>query len=193
MRDNKIKPIETYYDGYKFRSRLEARWAVFFNTVRTPYQYEPEGFDLGLTWYLPDFFLPELGTWVEIKPLPLPFDEFGDVRDKGSILTIHTQAGPTAIAKMLLLKDGLSKGKISRQHFIFYGIPGIPQIEAIGADWQLLSGSLGFSPDIFEGNIYLRAAAFALVDGARQLAIWPYYMDKARPVRLLFLLSFLTY
>lgn len=27
---NVIKPIETKYDGYLFRSRLEARWAVFF-------------------------------------------------------------------------------------------------------------------------------------------------------------------
>lgn len=27
---NSIKPIETIYNGYHFRSRLEARWAVFF-------------------------------------------------------------------------------------------------------------------------------------------------------------------
>ena len=26
-----IKAIETYYKGYRFRSRLEARWAVFFD------------------------------------------------------------------------------------------------------------------------------------------------------------------
>ena len=26
-----IKAIETIYNGYKFRSRLEARWAVFFD------------------------------------------------------------------------------------------------------------------------------------------------------------------
>ena len=28
-----IKPIETVYNGYRFRSRLEARWAVFFRAV----------------------------------------------------------------------------------------------------------------------------------------------------------------
>ena len=28
-----IKAIETEYNGYKFRSRLEARWAVFFDAL----------------------------------------------------------------------------------------------------------------------------------------------------------------
>ena len=41
-----MKPIETIYNGYRFRSRLEARWAVFFDACRIKYQYEPEGFEL---------------------------------------------------------------------------------------------------------------------------------------------------
>ena len=53
-----IKAIETIYNGYKFRSRLEARWAVFFDNAVIEYEYEPEGFDLGGVWYLPDFYLP---------------------------------------------------------------------------------------------------------------------------------------
>lgn len=63
-----IKPIETEYNGYKFRSRLEARWAVFFDEARIEYQYEPEGyvFEDG-TRYLPDFYLPSLKAFVEIK------------------------------------------------------------------------------------------------------------------------------
>lgn len=40
-----IKSKETYYDGYRFRSRLEARWAVFFNNIGLEYEYEVEGFD----------------------------------------------------------------------------------------------------------------------------------------------------
>jgi len=63
-----LKPIETQYNGYKFRSRLEARWAVFFDTVGINYEYEKEGFDLGEAgWYLPDFWLPDLHRWIEIK------------------------------------------------------------------------------------------------------------------------------
>jgi len=65
-----IKPIETKYNGHKFRSRLEARWAVFFDSLSIKYQYEPEGYNIGIdarTRYLPDFFLPKTQTWVEVK------------------------------------------------------------------------------------------------------------------------------
>lgn len=56
--DNNIKPIETIYKGYRFRSRLEARWAVFFDACGVEWEYEPEGFDLGDgICYLPDFLL----------------------------------------------------------------------------------------------------------------------------------------
>lgn len=64
-----IKAIETKYKGYNFRSRLEARWAVFFDTAHIPYEYEPEGFDLEKAGkYLPDFYLPTIDSWFEVKP-----------------------------------------------------------------------------------------------------------------------------
>ena len=63
-----IKPIETIYNGYRFRSRLEARWAVFFDAAGIKYEYEPEGFDLDGEYYLPDFYLPQFSLFVEIKP-----------------------------------------------------------------------------------------------------------------------------
>lgn len=64
-----IKPIETEYNGYRFRSRLEARWAVFFDDLEIEYQYESEGYDLGkLGWYLPDFYLPKTKQFIGIKP-----------------------------------------------------------------------------------------------------------------------------
>ncbi len=62
-----IQPIETVYQGYRFRSRLEARWAVFFDSLRIPFEYEKEGYDLNGIWYLPDFWLPRQECWVEIK------------------------------------------------------------------------------------------------------------------------------
>ena len=62
-----IKPIETVYNGYRFRSRLEARWAVFFDACGLKYHYEPEGFNIG-EYYLPDFYLDDLEIYVEIKP-----------------------------------------------------------------------------------------------------------------------------
>lgn len=63
-----IKPIETEYNGHKFRSRLEARWAVFFDAAGIKYEYEPEGFeDENGNRYLPDFYLPDFDTHVEVK------------------------------------------------------------------------------------------------------------------------------
>lgn len=63
----RIGAIETEYAGYKFRSRLEARWAVFFDSLGVEWRYEPEGFEAGRTRYLPDFYLPELKVWCEVK------------------------------------------------------------------------------------------------------------------------------
>ncbi len=63
-----LKPIETYYNGYRFRSRLEARWAVFFDMLGVEYLYETEGFDLNDNWYLPDFKISD--AWIEVKGPP---------------------------------------------------------------------------------------------------------------------------
>jgi len=62
-----ITPIETRYAGCKFRSRLEARWAVFFDKLNIAWEYEPQGFLVNNTPYLPDFLLPALQTWIEVK------------------------------------------------------------------------------------------------------------------------------
>jgi hypothetical protein len=75
-----MKAIETRYKGYRFRSRLEARWAVFFDAINLTWEYEPEGVVVGDGQrYLPDFHLPDFGgtidLWVEIKPkAPIPAD-----------------------------------------------------------------------------------------------------------------------
>ncbi len=63
-----IKAIQTQYKGYRFRSRLEARWAVFLDTIGARWEYEKEGYNLGAAgYYLPDFWLPDFGVFLEIK------------------------------------------------------------------------------------------------------------------------------
>lgn len=65
---NATGPLETTYKGIRFRSRLEARWAVVFDALRIVWQYESQGFLLqNGQGYLPDFYLPDSGTWVEVK------------------------------------------------------------------------------------------------------------------------------
>jgi hypothetical protein len=82
---NEIGAIETVFDGYRFRNRLEARWAVFFKTAGIRYIYEPECFRLpNGKICLPDFYLPDVnmrttedmgGIYVEVKPSIPNFDE----------------------------------------------------------------------------------------------------------------------
>ncbi len=65
-----IKPIETNYGGCRFRSRLEARWAVFFDALGLRWEYEPEAYALPSGNYLPDFrlHLTRGVVWFEVKP-----------------------------------------------------------------------------------------------------------------------------
>lgn len=74
-----MEAIETVYRGFRFRSRTEARWAVFLDNLRCAWEYEKEGFELPPGRYLPDFWLPfatnsfcykdggAYGNWIEIK------------------------------------------------------------------------------------------------------------------------------
>jgi hypothetical protein len=65
-----IRAIETRYAGHRFRSRLEARWAIFFDTLEMLWEYEPQGYVLNGTPYLPDFklHLPDGRTvFAEVK------------------------------------------------------------------------------------------------------------------------------
>jgi hypothetical protein len=72
-----ISPIKTEYAGIIYRSRLEARWAYFFDCSyvecgKCKVYYEEEGFNLDGVYYLPDFHLvfSDGGHWyAEIKPL----------------------------------------------------------------------------------------------------------------------------
>lgn len=70
-----LKAIETRYAGCRFRSRLEARWAVFFDHLGVDWDYEAQGFHTPAGGYLPDFYLPDAGVYVEIKgPAPTERD-----------------------------------------------------------------------------------------------------------------------
>lgn len=60
---------------------------MFFDLTKTPFLYEPEGFSLNRIKYLPDFYLPHLGYWVEVKGKP-PTDE---EKHKGFLLTQATR------------------------------------------------------------------------------------------------------
>lgn len=65
----KVQAIPTQYNGLEFRSRLEARWAIWLDELRIAWEYERDGFqdENGLR-YLPDFYLTQAKCYLEIKP-----------------------------------------------------------------------------------------------------------------------------
>lgn len=63
-----IQSKPTIYNGTKFRSRLEARWAAFFDLMGWRWQYEP----CDLKGWTPDFVVygsKERLLFIEVKPV----------------------------------------------------------------------------------------------------------------------------
>lgn len=82
-----FKAIETLYRGHRFRSRLEARWACFFDALGISWEYEGEGYVLEGVKYLPDFWLPEQECFVEIKGQEPTMEE----KIKARLLSLYTR------------------------------------------------------------------------------------------------------
>ena len=77
--NKQFKPIKTWYKGIPFRSRLEARWAVFFDRLGIEWEYEPQGYGNGYLAYLPDFKVKCWGVRGEAY-LEKPFDLYIEVK-----------------------------------------------------------------------------------------------------------------
>lgn len=80
-------PIDTEYKGYFFRSRLEARWAVFFEKMGWRWEYEVEGYELPSGRYLPDFYFPDLNCYAEVKHRRLNEQEYKLCKELTEIIT----------------------------------------------------------------------------------------------------------
>lgn len=126
MTANHIKAIETYYKGYHFRSRLEARWAVFFDTLGIEWKYEDQGFERQVVdfvsngepvykteRYLPDFYLPNRwgggGIYVEVKgdtnALKKDWYRHASMHDFGGILPNFADSFGESRGGLLLLSE----------------------------------------------------------------------------------------
>jgi hypothetical protein len=69
--------IATAYRQYEFRSRLEAKWAVFFDLCGWSWSYEP----IDLNGWIPDFAIGERPVLVEVKPF-FGEDEWDEAKAK---------------------------------------------------------------------------------------------------------------
>lgn len=101
-----IPAIETIYRGNRFRSRTEAKWAVFFDLVGEPYEYEPQGVALSGGAYLPDFWLPRVGAWFEVKgswEAIGSLDKYAELTSRSGHITIVAAGQPQPAFTMVLV------------------------------------------------------------------------------------------
>jgi len=173
-----MKAIETKWMGYRFRSRLEARWAVFFQHLGWEWQYEHQGYHIGMEEkrkWLPDFEVVNRAGqhfYVEVKGDHTAFtEEFYYDLDFG--------CGPPGFADS---GDGLEqtfsfRGKDTKPILILGNIPRtrgslfLPLLahrKGINVYWCHLRGytlSHVESVDLFEMNFDQKAFSAALYAG----------------------------
>lgn len=105
-----IKAIPTKYKNVVFRSRLEARWAVFMDNLGIEWCYEFEGYDLDGVWYLPDFWLPKFecghGAFLEVKP-----------KECNSYELLKAEKLCLATGKLVILGEGVPAIKCQRYFY----------------------------------------------------------------------------
>lgn len=145
-----IKAIETKWRGYRFRSRLEARWAVFFERIGAEWTYEPqgferEGFEEETLRYLPDFRVKigKSSYWVEVKGdkswLKDNFEKIEALHDWGGVLPgFHDCGNANNIEDGLLLL-----GDIPEPRFGVLFLPILGHRKGINLYWRALSPQNG--------------------------------------------------
>ncbi len=70
--------IPTKYNGINFRSRLEARWAAFFDQLKWEWEYEP----IDLNGWIPDFIIKGTNNvLVEVKPYDISQLSWEDISE----------------------------------------------------------------------------------------------------------------
>jgi len=125
---NTIRAIQTEYAGHWFRSRLEARWAIYLDALGLTWTYEAEGYAMTYNGqpvnYLPDFWVKEWKCFMEIK---------------GGILRDEDRLKATALAAMtnkethgVLMAGGIPEMSDPRSPFVlFTGAADDPQKVAV--------------------------------------------------------------
>lgn len=67
----RCEAIKIVYNGVNYRSKLEGKWAVYFDYLGVEYGYEVEdGFKTPVGVYCPDFFIYKTGWFIEVKAHP---------------------------------------------------------------------------------------------------------------------------
>ncbi len=116
-----IKAIITKYKGIDFRSRMEARTAVFLDALGIKWEYEKEGYELDngngeIIRYLPDFYIPKQDRFeecfIEVKGNTPTHDE----HFKGLLLCNHTKLPVYFIFNFPFIQESKNGGYYPEKH-----------------------------------------------------------------------------
>lgn len=107
------------HQGYWMRSHSETRWASIMTALRIRWIYEPQVIDTRHGWYMPDFYLPGAGVFVEVKgPYPTLIEQEkaidAEAQTNCPVIIVHgdmEQDGPDVIHGVLSNFD--RKGEVS--------------------------------------------------------------------------------
>lgn len=127
-----IKAIETEYAGCRFRSRLEARWATFFDELGIPWHYEEQGYELPSGRYLPDFRIERVAeaggrdVHVEVKGT---LDDDGARRLLRIAAELNPNTWPSFTPKVLILGNVARLGKRAIEHVL---------LSSFGSEWVMI-------------------------------------------------------
>lgn len=138
-----IAAIQTRYAGCHFRSRLEARWAVFFDALNIAWEYEAQGYVLADgTPYLPDFHLPYLNRQLEWEPGRSPA-----VRDTAKQAGVHVEVkgDEAALNKPMLRSAG---AQLPGGLIVLGPVPALSHSDCHDWSWPYLNDSGDWTSDL---------------------------------------------
>lgn len=168
---NTITPLPSQYAYTMFRSRLEARWAAYFDLLKLPWQYEPEGYELPQGNYCPDFVCSQNHSFfVEVKPNEAELERAKDKLLHLALLThrcVVAVVGPPSVrAQWAAYPNGTTTDDVARplvfrclEPMCAWGVPYVvPDKYRVGdviyehaeeAEWQI-AANLRFENGVAE-------------------------------------------
>lgn len=189
----RIKPQPVTYRGVTYRSTTEGSWAAFFDVMGIDYNYEEEWYRTKFGGYMPDFYLPYIDLYVEIKR---EFPDWMTIRETDKLMDLCQKLSKRGIVlfgrpkpgQMAFLIDGDGEGSFH----------SISEVNVLGGSLTFLRGDGRNKYIFFVAQVpksYRRKAlkfAFKSIFRGRNVdvrkvleAVYPADATKARNVNLL--------
>jgi hypothetical protein len=149
-----VRPLITTYRGTRFRSRLEAQWAVFFDHLGIAWDYEPQGYLVDGKAYLPDFALTgiygERRVLAEVKP-----SDFPDTREAGAVCRTLAGLVDGGVADLTVLLIGKPHYR-AMPYYDGQTVDGKPPTSVYDLLFGFLTHDIGSTEQPFIGENQLR-------------------------------------